>query len=73
LDLVLEILQQSAAHLTDHGVLVMEVGAAEGNLLQSAPSLPFLWLEFERGGEGVFLLTRDQLLTYAAEGRSAAS
>jgi ribosomal protein L3 glutamine methyltransferase len=67
LDLVLAILKQAAEHLTDHGLLVVEVGAAEGNLLQSAPSLPFLWLEFERGGEGVFLLTRDQLLTDPVE------
>ena len=26
--------------------------------------IPFVWIEFERGGEGVFLLERARLLEY---------
>jgi len=37
------------------------VGNTEHVLRRAFPRLPFVWLAFERGGGGVFLLTREQL------------
>jgi len=55
------ILKQAAGHLTERGVLIVEVGNSEQALAEKYAQLPFLWLEFERGGQGVFVLTRQQL------------
>jgi ribosomal protein L3 glutamine methyltransferase len=48
-------------HLTPRGVLVVEVGNTETTVQREFPRLPFLWLSFERGGGGIFLLTAEQL------------
>ena len=42
--------------LTDQGVLVCEVGMSAAALIRAYPELPFVWPEFEAGGEGVFIL-----------------
>lgn len=62
LDSVRVILEQAASHLRPRGLLVVEVGNTERVLARAFPRMPFTWLDFERGGGGVFLLTREQLL-----------
>jgi ribosomal protein L3 glutamine methyltransferase len=61
LDLVVRILAEAANHLSEEGILIVEVGNAAQELERRLPGVPFTWLEFERGGEGVFLLSREQL------------
>jgi ribosomal protein L3 glutamine methyltransferase len=40
---------------------VVEVGNTERAVQRAFPRLPFVWLQFARGGGGVFLLRREQL------------
>ena len=63
LDHVSRILDAAGPHLTDQGLLVVEVGEAEDALVLAYPDLPFVWLEFERGGSGVFLIDRLRLVS----------
>lgn len=64
LDITRRILKQASQHLTDNGLLVVEVGNSGIALEQAYPDVPFTWLEFERGGHGVFVFTREELVQY---------
>ena len=61
LDIVRRLIAESRSHLNGSGILVVEVGNGQQALIEALPQLPFLWLEFEFGGHGVFLLTTQQL------------
>jgi ribosomal protein L3 glutamine methyltransferase len=61
LDCVRVILREAGAHLRPGGLLVVEVGNTEAAVSRAFKRLPFVWLQFERGGGGVFLLTAEQL------------
>ncbi|MFW1676294.1 50S ribosomal protein L3 N(5)-glutamine methyltransferase [Pontibacter sp. JAM-7] len=57
LEITRQILRQANDYLSDDGLLVVEVGNSEVHLMQQYPQLPVVWLEFERGGNGVFAIT----------------
>lgn len=55
------ILMQCARLLAADGVFLGEVGLSDVALQAAHPDLPFIWLSFEEGGEGVFALLAEQL------------
>ena len=61
LEFTKRLLQQAANYLTERGVLVVEVGNSQHQLAQMYPEVPFQWVDFELGGDGVFVLTKQDL------------
>ena len=66
LDLTLRMLDEAADHLTDDGLIIVEVGDSERALVELLPNLPFVWLEFKVGQMGIFALERRDLIDHAA-------
>ncbi|NRB22371.1 50S ribosomal protein L3 N(5)-glutamine methyltransferase [Shewanella sp.] len=62
LDLTKRILANAADYMTTEGLLIVEVGNSMVHLMEQFPDVPFTWVTFENGGDGVFVLTRDQLV-----------
>lgn len=65
LDLCLRMLAAAPDHLTDDGVLMVEVGESEHALCRLLPQVPFAWIEFKVGLMGVFVLERRDLVEHA--------
>ncbi len=57
LDVVRRLLADAKNYLTDDGLLVVEVGDSRPELEDAFPDVPFLWPDFENGGDGVFVLS----------------
>lgn len=63
LDLALEILRDAPEHLSEHGLLICEVGESERALVKLLSEIPFAWIEFKVGQMGIFAIEREELLT----------
>jgi ribosomal protein L3 glutamine methyltransferase len=72
LDACLRILDEAADHLTEEGLLIVEVGESEQALVALLPDVPFVWIEFKVGQMGVFALERRDLVEHADAIRAAA-
>jgi ribosomal protein L3 glutamine methyltransferase len=64
LDLALEILRDAPEHLSEHGLLICEVGESERALAALLPEVPFAWVEFKVGQMGIFVLERADMLAH---------
>ena len=64
LDLVIPMLRDAKHHLNPEGILIVEVGNSEEALAEKFPEVPFMWLSFEYGGEGVFMLDANEIEKY---------
>lgn len=60
LDLVRRMLAEAADHLNEKGLLIVEVGNSQEHVEALYPEVDFLWLDFEHGGHGVFMLSARQ-------------
>lgn len=60
LALVTKILSGAADHLTENGLIFIEVGNTDLAVDDKWPEIAFIWLELENGGHGIFMLDKDQ-------------
>lgn len=64
LEIAKRIILEADQYMTEKGVLIVEVGNSQYALMEMCPDVPFTWLSFAEGGDGVFLLTYDELVKY---------
>ncbi|GGE72632.1 50S ribosomal protein L3 glutamine methyltransferase [Streptosporangium jomthongense] len=61
LDIAHRIIAGALEHLTPGGLLVVEVGNSRAALDAAYPDLPLTWVEFSNGGDGVFVISEQDL------------
>lgn len=72
LSVIHRIIQDAAKHLQPNGVLVVEAGESAAAVAEAYPALSLDWVEFENGGDGVFITGQRELLQHNdASGRCA--
>ncbi|MDF7671206.1 50S ribosomal protein L3 N(5)-glutamine methyltransferase [Orbaceae bacterium ESL0721] len=64
LDLVTRILRDAPNYLTSDGMLVCEVGNSQVHLQAKYPDVPFNWIKFTHGGDGIFSISYADLIHY---------
>ncbi|MDO8448223.1 MAG: 50S ribosomal protein L3 N(5)-glutamine methyltransferase [Rhodoferax sp.] len=62
MDFIRSLLREAPAHMSEHGVLVLEIGNEREHFEAAFPRLGAIWLETSAGEDQVLLLTRDALL-----------
>ena len=59
------ILREAITHLNAGGLLVVEVGPIRDEVERRFPRAPFIWVELEHGGEGVFVIRKEELQEFS--------
>lgn len=62
--IVARILEEAPQYLTDDGLLVCEIGGSQDEFLSRFADLPVAWPDFENGGDGVFVISRRELVRW---------
>ena len=66
MDFIRRVLADAPPHMSDHAVLVLEIGNERAGFEAAFPRLAAVWLETSAGDDQVLLLTRDVLLAGGA-------
>lgn len=64
LAIVMRILREAPAYLSDHGVLFMEVGYSDETMIARFPDAPFVWLDTDADTSGLFVVTKQDLQSF---------
>lgn len=62
MDFVRQLLRDAPAHMSEHAVLVLEIGHERDYFEAAFPTLDVVWLSTSAGDDQVLLITRDALL-----------
>ena len=62
MDFVRQLLQDAPAHMSEHALLVLEIGHERDYFEAAFPTLDVVWLSTSAGDDQVLLITRDALL-----------
>ena len=62
MDFVRQLLQDAPSHMSEHAVLVLEIGNEAEHFIAAFPSLEVAWLDTRAGDDQVLLVTRESLL-----------
>lgn len=60
-DIAARLLSEAAGHLDPDGLLILETGYSAEAFQAQFPATPFLWLDFENGGQGVCAVSAEHL------------
>ena len=63
MDFIRALLRDAPSRMSEHAVLVLEIGNERGNFEAAFPQLEAVWLETSAGEDQVLLLTREALLS----------
>ena len=67
LKMPITVMRQAVDYLKPDGLLILEVGFSNKALSERLANVPIPWLEFEKGGEGVLAMNREELRQYSGE------